>query len=72
MPQDQRAGAEAPLPLFPPIEPYDTGMLDLDAPHRMYYEQSGNPRGVAAVFIFGLVIWGVLTMLVAGIKEHME
>ena len=53
MPQDQRASGEAPLPLFPPIEPYDSGMLDLDAPHRMYYEQSGNPRGVAAVFLHG-------------------
>ena len=53
MAQDQRASGEAPLPLFPPIEPYDSGMLDLEAPHRMYYEQSGNPRGVAAVFLHG-------------------
>lgn len=41
------------LPLFPPVEPYDSGMLDLDAPHRMYYEQSGNPRGVPVVFLHG-------------------
>ncbi|HEX3061534.1 MAG TPA: prolyl aminopeptidase, partial [Usitatibacter sp.] len=41
------------LPLFPPIEPYANGMLDLDAPHRMYYEQSGNPRGVPVVFLHG-------------------
>jgi proline iminopeptidase len=41
------------LPLFPPIEPYASGMLDLDAPHRMYYEQSGNPRGVPVVFLHG-------------------
>ena len=53
MPQDQRAGAEASFPLFPPVEPYDAGMLDLEAPHRMYYEQSGNPRGVPVVFLHG-------------------
>jgi proline iminopeptidase len=28
-------------------------MLDLEAPHRMYYEQSGNPRGVPVVFLHG-------------------
>jgi proline iminopeptidase len=53
MPQDQRAPGAPLLPLFPPIEPYATGMLDLEAPHRMYYEQSGNPRGVAVVFLHG-------------------
>ena len=42
-----------PEPLYPPIEPYDTGLLDLDPPHRMYYEQSGNPRGVPVVFLHG-------------------
>ena len=53
MPQDQRAPGAPLLPLFPPIEPFDSGFLDLDAPHRMYYEQSGNPRGVAVVFLHG-------------------
>jgi proline iminopeptidase len=28
-------------------------MLDLDGPHRMYHEQSGNPRGVPVVFLHG-------------------
>jgi proline iminopeptidase len=28
-------------------------MLDLGEPHRMYYEQSGNPRGVPVVFLHG-------------------
>ena len=41
------------LPLYPPIEPFASGMLDLDAPHRMYWEQSGNPRGVPVVFLHG-------------------
>ena len=39
--------------LFPPIEPYRTGTLRLDARHTMYWEQSGNPRGVAALFLHG-------------------
>ena len=39
--------------LFPEIEPYDKGFLTLSAPHRMYYEQSGNPNGVPVVFLHG-------------------
>ena len=53
MPQDDRANTRPLLPLFPAIEPYQSGYLDLDAPHRMYYEQSGNARGVAVVFLHG-------------------
>ncbi len=39
--------------LYPPIEPFDSGMLELDGTHRMYWEQSGNPDGVPAVFLHG-------------------
>ena len=39
--------------LFPPIEPYRTGTLRLDARHTMYWEQSGNPHGVPALFLHG-------------------
>ena len=39
--------------LYPPIEPYRTGYLQLDRRHRMYWEQSGNPRGVPALFLHG-------------------
>jgi proline iminopeptidase len=39
--------------LFPPIEPYRTGTLRLDARHTMYWEQSGNPRGAPALFLHG-------------------
>jgi proline iminopeptidase len=53
MAQDHEVGATDLLPLFPPLEPYDSGMLDLDPPHRMYYEQAGNPRGVPVVFLHG-------------------
>ena len=53
MPQEQDSGGAELLPLFPPIEPYATGLLDLEAPHRMYYELSGNPLGVPVVFLHG-------------------
>ena len=52
-PEQQQPGAAELRPLFPPIEPFDSGMLERDSPHRLYYEQSGNPRGVAAVFLHG-------------------
>jgi proline iminopeptidase len=39
--------------LFPPIEPYQSGMLALDGLHSMYWEQSGNPPGIPAVFLHG-------------------
>jgi proline iminopeptidase len=39
--------------LYPPIEPFESGMLKLDAVHTMYWEQSGNPRGVPVVFLHG-------------------
>ena len=53
MPPDHDSSTAELLPLFPPVEPFDAGWLDLQAPHRMYYEQSGNPSGVAAVFLHG-------------------
>jgi proline iminopeptidase len=53
MPQEKHAGGAELHPLFPPIEPFASGMLDLDAPHRMYYEESGNPKGVPVVFLHG-------------------
>ena len=39
--------------LFPPIEPFRTGQLRLDPPHRMYWEESGNPHGPAVLFLHG-------------------
>ncbi|MBM3581670.1 MAG: alpha/beta fold hydrolase, partial [Alphaproteobacteria bacterium] len=38
---------------FPRIEPYEQGQLDLDGPHRMYWEQSGNPNGVPVLLLHG-------------------
>jgi pimeloyl-ACP methyl ester carboxylesterase len=53
MPPDHESASAELLPLFPPIEPFEAGWLELDPPHRMYYEQSGNPAGVAVVFLHG-------------------
>ena len=39
--------------LYPPIEPYDSAMLKLDATHSMYWEQSGNPEGIPVLFLHG-------------------
>jgi proline iminopeptidase len=39
--------------LFPPIEPRANGMLNLDGLHTMYWEESGNPSGIPAVFLHG-------------------
>jgi proline iminopeptidase len=39
--------------LYPPIEPYDQGMLAVSPVHTLYYEQSGNPKGKPVVFVHG-------------------
>jgi proline iminopeptidase len=39
--------------LFPEALPHATGMLELDAPHTMYWEVSGNPDGMPVVFLHG-------------------
>jgi len=39
--------------LYPEIEPYETGWLAVDDIHTLYWEQSGNPAGVPAVFLHG-------------------
>ncbi len=39
--------------LYPPIEPYDSGMLDVGDGHRVYWELCGAPGGKPAVFLHG-------------------
>ena len=39
--------------LYPEIDPYRSGFLELDAIHQMYWEECGNPRGVPVVFLHG-------------------
>ncbi len=38
---------------FPPVEPYDRGMLDTGDGHSVYWECSGNPKGRPALFLHG-------------------
>lgn len=42
-----------PRELYPHIDPYMTGFLSVTSGHTIYYEQSGNPSGVPAVFLHG-------------------
>ncbi|KAG8068040.1 hypothetical protein GUJ93_ZPchr0005g14445 [Zizania palustris] len=39
--------------LYPHIEPYDSGFLNVSRVHTIYYEQSGNPQGHPVVFLHG-------------------
>ena len=39
--------------LYPPIEPFKTGMLDTGEGHTLYWELCGNPQGKPAVFLHG-------------------
>ncbi len=39
--------------LYPPIEPYETGMLDVGDGHSIYYERVGTPGSKPAVFLHG-------------------
>jgi proline iminopeptidase len=39
--------------LYPAIEPYQTGMLDVGDGHRLYWELCGNPAGKPVVFLHG-------------------
>jgi proline iminopeptidase len=39
--------------LYPPIEPFTEGFLDVGHGHRVHYEICGNPTGKPAVFVHG-------------------
>jgi proline iminopeptidase len=39
--------------LYPEIEPFATGTLELEAPHAMYWEQCGREDGVPVLFLHG-------------------
>jgi proline iminopeptidase len=39
--------------LYPPIEPHETGMLDVGDGQQLYWEVSGNPQGKPVVFLHG-------------------
>jgi len=38
---------------YPPIEPYASGTLAVDAPHELYWEECGNPAGIPILFVHG-------------------
>lgn len=39
--------------LFPPLEPNQSGLLDVGNGHRIYWEESGTPAGKPVVFLHG-------------------
>jgi proline iminopeptidase len=39
--------------LYPPIEPYNSGQLQVSPIHSIYFEESGNPSGKPVVFLHG-------------------
>lgn len=39
--------------MYPEIEPYDRGFLEVGDGHRVYYEQCGNPAGKPALVLHG-------------------
>lgn len=39
--------------IFPPIEPYQSGVLSAGSLHRLYWEQCGNPGGSPVLFLHG-------------------
>lgn len=38
---------------FPPVEPFESGLLDTGDGHRVYWECCGNPAGKPALFLHG-------------------
>jgi len=39
--------------VFDPIEPYRSGLLEVDDIHTLYWEECGNPHGVPVLFLHG-------------------
>jgi proline iminopeptidase len=39
--------------VYPEIEPFDTGMLQVSDIHTIYYERVGTPKGIPVVFLHG-------------------
>jgi proline iminopeptidase len=45
--------SSAPRVLYPEIEPYRTGRLQVSAEHELYFEECGNPKGKPVIFLHG-------------------
>src|SRR6202035_1135585 len=39
--------------LYPSVEPYNTGRLQVSPVHEIYFEESGNPTGRPVIFLHG-------------------
>ena len=39
--------------LYPEIEPYRSGMLEVSGLHSLYYEEAGNPQGKPVIYLHG-------------------
>jgi proline iminopeptidase len=39
--------------LYPPGEPFNSGTLTVGKPHRLYWEECGNPEGIPVLFVHG-------------------
>ena len=39
--------------LYPDIKPYKTHQIEVDEPHVIYVEESGNPKGIPVLFVHG-------------------
>ncbi|HUF05420.1 MAG TPA: prolyl aminopeptidase [Aridibacter sp.] len=48
--------------LYPEIEPFDSGMLEVSDIHSIYFERCGNPEGVPVVFLHGGPGGGLIPM----------
>jgi proline iminopeptidase len=46
-------GSNAPNDLFPAIEPHRHGWLAVGDGHELYWEESGNPKGIPVIFLHG-------------------
>src|SRR5512140_2384025 len=56
MPDDSRRASIMKDPvswLYPPIEPYNTGRIQVSPVHEIYFEESGNPTGKPVIFLHG-------------------
>lgn len=51
--ENVQGSAERLRTLYPEIEPYENGMLEVGDGHSIYYERVGNPDGMPAVFLHG-------------------
>jgi proline iminopeptidase len=48
--------------LYPEIEPFDSGLLEVSEIHKIYYERCGNPDGIPVVFLHGGPGGGLMPM----------